>query len=369
MSRLEEIARDRGAYFTAAQLVDTVFPVPRWAVHGVIPEGLTLLAGAPKLGKSWLVLGTALAVAAGDRALGCIDVEAGPVLYAALEDTPRRLQARLAKLLGDRPAPADLAIVTLLPEMPLAVDLIAEWLDEHRDARMVVVDVLGKVRPPTRSSADRYENDYRVIGALKRLADNYGVAVVVVTHTRKMGADDPFDTVSGSTGLTGAADTTLVLRRARGETAAALHITGRDVSESEYAVTFDPLTGAWSLDGRELADAAARAAALRVTAGLGDRSADVVRYVSAHREGVRAAEVGTACGMSEKDAGTYLRRAFESGRIDRPARGLYAPSVGTVRSVGATDTQSDASYGSYAELGEDDAPLDDWLTAAWETVR
>jgi hypothetical protein len=330
LSTLESIGRERATFFTADQLVQTEFPEPRWAVHGLIPEGLTLLAGAPKLGKSWLALGMACAIARGAPVLGKIDTAPGPVLYCALEDTPRRLKSRLQILGGT--APAGLSITTALPEMPLAVDLIAEWLDEHRDARLVVVDVLGKIRPAAGTNSDRYEHDYRVIGHLKRLADNYSVAVVVVTHTRKMADGDVFNTVTGSTGLTGAADTTLVLQRARNAMTAALHVTGRDVEESEYALTFDASRGAWDLDGQALAEAAARAAELRATAGLGEDSARVVEYVNSRQDGTRAADVARDLGLTPDTARQYLYRAEESGRIAKRGRGLYGPvtSVTTV---------------------------------------
>src|SRR5262249_58141949 len=78
--------------FTAAELVAMELPEPRWAVEGILPEGVTVLAGKPKLGKSWLALNVALAVAGGGVALGAVRVEGGLVLYLALEDTRRRLQ-------------------------------------------------------------------------------------------------------------------------------------------------------------------------------------------------------------------------------------------------------------------------------------
>jgi hypothetical protein len=361
MSSLERIGRDRGAYFRADELVDTTFPDPRWAVHGLVSEGLTLLAGAPKLGKSWLALGLGVSIASGGRALGRIDAEPGDVLYCALEDTPRRLQHRLGKMLAGDPAPARLTLVTALPEMPQAADLIAEWLDEHPNARLVVVDVLGKVRPPQGTNGDRYENDYRVISALKRLADNYSVAVIVVTHTRKMGATDAFDTVSGSTGLTGAADTTMVMQRARGDTTAALHVTGRDVEESEYALTFDPLTGRWALDGSALADAAARASAIKAANGLGADAARIVEYVNGRPDGTRSADIVRDLGLTDDVARQYLHRAEKAGRVAKLDRGLYGP-VTSVTTVTDTDEGRDARD-ACDTCGR---ALDDWLIKTGE---
>jgi hypothetical protein len=236
-------------------------------------------------------------------------------------------------MLGTIAAPRGLTIATQMPSMPRAVELVASWLDDHRDARLVVVDVLGKIRPQMAANADRYEADYRVISALKQLADNYGVAIVAVTHVRKMADGDVFNTVSGSTGLTGAADTTLVLRRERGEHGASLHITGRDVSEAEYAVTFTPEVGAWTLDGTDLRDAAERVASNKATAGLGERSADIVKIVNQHPQGIGPTPVALALNMTAKDATQYLGRLCDSGRISKIGRGLYAPVVSVVSVV------------------------------------
>ncbi|WP_261763881.1 AAA family ATPase, partial [Pseudonocardia asaccharolytica] len=94
------------------------FPEPRWAVPGLVCEGVTLLAGPPKVGKSWLSLNLALDIAAGRPALGSIEVEPGPVLYLALEDTPRRLQSRMRTVLADRPAPEGLTLSIACEPMP-----------------------------------------------------------------------------------------------------------------------------------------------------------------------------------------------------------------------------------------------------------
>src|SRR4051795_12004130 len=140
VSELERIGRERSAYFTAADLMRMDFPEPKWAVPGLVAEGLNLLVGSPKLGKSWLCLGLAVAIASGGRALGRVQVDRGSVLYAALEDNPRRLQGRLRSVLAGQPVPDDLHITTSLPRIPDAADYIAGWLDAHPDARLVIVD-------------------------------------------------------------------------------------------------------------------------------------------------------------------------------------------------------------------------------------
>lgn len=312
-STLESDGRKRGVYFNAHELMNTHFPEPRWAVPGLVAEGLTILGGAPKLGKSWLCLSLGLDVAGGHPVLGKIEAESGPVLYAALEDPPRRLKSRLHKILGAAPAPVDLTLVTELPTMAVALDLVAEWLEGNPEARLVIVDVLAKIRPPASAGKNAYEEDYRILSQLKMLADRYRVAVVVVTHLRKMEAADVFDQVSGSTGLTGAADATLVLKRSRGEHEASLHVTGRDIVESEYAVTFDPQDCTWRLDGDALAEAAQKATTNRVSTGLGDKSAEIVTLLAQHPAGVGPTAVGAAVGMTAQNAGTYLQRMESAG--------------------------------------------------------
>ena len=190
--------------------------------------------GAPKLGKCWLCLNLAVSIAAGGTALGSLPVDRGSVLYAALEDTPRRLHDRLGRVLDNSEVPDGLHFTTSLLRLPHAADQLDGWLTaQGGTARLVVVDVLRKVRPIGDGRSDVYAADYEAAGLLKRVADSHGVAVVAVHHTRKSrDEDDVFNEVSGSTGLTGAADATILAKRVRGTDQAVLHVTGRDVGES-----------------------------------------------------------------------------------------------------------------------------------------
>lgn len=229
----------------ADELLATEFPSPVWAVPGILAEGVTVLAGKPKGGKSWLTLGLSLAVASGSDALGSIPVQPGPVLYLGLEDGPRRLRDRLAVLLHGREAPSALTVDTFCPALDSGGErYIADWLEANEGARMVVIDVLGKV---CANGASSYQASYAAMGAAKRLAETYHVAIVMVHHTRKTKATDPLEMVSGSIGITGAADSIVVLDRKRGEDEGNLLVTGRDVDEAEYSVTLNPSAGGWLL--------------------------------------------------------------------------------------------------------------------------
>jgi RecA-family ATPase len=219
---------------TARELHAMRFQPIRYVVDGYIAEGCTLLAGRPKLGKSWLMLEVGLAVAAGISCLGGRTCEQGAVLYLALEDNQRRLQKRIGKVLG-----------TFGVEWPSAfhyatewaranecgLDAIRDWIETTKNPRLVIVDVLAMFKPVRGGKETLYEADYHAIKGLQALASTYNIAIVVVHHTRKgLGETDPFEKVSGTLGLSGAADTTIILDR--DGSGATLYGRGRDIEES-----------------------------------------------------------------------------------------------------------------------------------------
>jgi hypothetical protein len=295
------------------------FPEPKWAVPGILAEGVSLLAGPPKVGKSWLSLGLGLAVAAGGQAFDSVPVQGGPVLYLALEDTPRRLQTRMGKLLGGQKAPAGLTLVTECPPFPQGGnEAIAAWLDRNPDARMVVIDVFAKMRGQAPQGVSAYDADYIAVGHAKRIADHFGIAVVLVHHVRKMASEDFLTEVSGTNGIAGAADATLVLKRARGQADGILHVTGRDVNEAEYALQFQDASGAWHLLDGPASDHT-----------IGDTRAAILKHVRAN-PGAKPKDMATA--LPHVDIDTIRRtcsRMATDGQITRDAGGRYYPDSDT----------------------------------------
>jgi hypothetical protein len=219
-------------------------------VPGILPEGVTLLAGKPKKGKSWMALGICEAVATGGMAFGSKPVEQGDALYLALEDNPKRLKKRLKKLLGGRDAPDRMHLKTGWARLDEGGDdELDEWLLEHPQSRVVFVDTLAKIRKPARGQ-NVYAEDYAALEKLLPLAAKHSVAIVVIHHLRKAVAADPMDEISSSTGLTGGVDGFMILRRAPGSQGPTLYVDGRDIEEPEtYALLWNINTASWSIEG------------------------------------------------------------------------------------------------------------------------
>jgi hypothetical protein len=295
--------------FTAAELQKMVFPPIRWIVPDVLPEGLTILAGKPKMGKSWLALDIALAVAAGVNVLGR-QCAPGPVLYLALEDNQRRLQRRLQRLQPGFDWPAALEFNTRWPLLDAGGEKqISAWIAAHEAARLVIVDTLATVRPASKATDKAHSADYSALRGLHQIASDTGVAALVIHHLRKAEADDPFDMVSGSTGLTGAADTSLILTRHEGEGGCILYGRGRDLEEFEAGLEFDPATCRW----RDLGDP--------VEAFASDTRAAIFAAI---RVGHTAAkDIISETGIKDDNIYQTLRRMVRAGDLKKDGRGIY----------------------------------------------
>lgn len=225
----------------------------KWAVPRIVPQGLTILAGGQKKGKSRFLYDTTLAVASGGMALGKIRVEQGEALYLALEDNDRRLQQRLLEILGGTPAPEDLHIYPEWPSISAGglVELRA-WLTDHPRTRLVAIDTLAAFRSGQvgQKSSGVYQEDYELGRSLLRIAIDFEISLLIAHHTnKKEDWGDWSHGVSGSVGLTGAADATLLFERARGSSEARLRGTGRDVQDCDLALKWDEAAMIWVLEG------------------------------------------------------------------------------------------------------------------------
>jgi hypothetical protein len=292
------------AITTAAVLQRMVFTEPKWAVPHLLPEGVSVVAGAPKLGKSWLALDVALAVPLGGVALGKLKVDLGSSLYLALEDTDRRLQQRLDTLMPNGDAPAGLHFATSWPTLAEGgMAHLRQWLTDHPDARLVVIDTLAKIRGPVSGFTNAYSADYEAISQIKKISDEFGVAFLVIHHTRMMAAEDPLDMVSGTNGITGAADTILVLKREIGRHDATLYVRGRDIAEADHALAFNPVSCAWTF----LGDAD--------TYRMSQERADIVKLLTDSPEPLRPKEIAEALSKNGGAVRKLLNAMTKAGTI------------------------------------------------------
>ena len=232
-------------YLDGETLISTVLPPIRFVVDKLLPQGLHILAGAPKVGKSWLALWLCLCVAKGEPVWNFPTLRGG-VLYLCLEDSYSRIQNRLLDITDN--APADLCFATVSEKLHSGLEeQIEGFLGAHPDTALVVIDTLQRIRA-VGNEANPYASDYRDLGVLKELADRNRIAILLIHHLRKLNDEDPMNMISGTTGISGATDTNLVLKKGkRSGSAATLYCTGRDIPYRELALEFDGEDHVWKL--------------------------------------------------------------------------------------------------------------------------
>ena len=215
-----------------------------FVVDTLLSQGLHILAGSPKVGKSWLALWLAVTVAKGEAVWG-MGVNQGTTLYLCLEDSTLRIQNRLFEITED--APASVHFTTNSDTLGKGLEeQLRAFLSEHPDTVLVIIDTLQMIRGTGYDNT--YANDYRDLSALKRIADAHGIAILLIHHLRKELADDVFSRISGTTAISGATDSNFVLRKSkRRENTATLYCTGRDIPYRELALEFDGEDHGWKL--------------------------------------------------------------------------------------------------------------------------
>lgn len=228
---------------------------PQFVVDGLIPTGLILFCGAQKIGKSWLMLKLCLCVSQG-LPLWEMPTVQGDVLYLCLEDTFSRIQDRLFQVTDEASGRLHFAVASCKLTDGLTVQL-EDYLKDYPDSKMIVIDTLQKVRTASKDNA--YASDYGDISLLKDFADRHSLAVIVVHHIRKQKDSDVFNMVSGTTGLTGSADSTFVLEKEnRASDTARLYVTGRDTPYQEFVLRFRDCS--WELVERKTQEQLAKEA-------------------------------------------------------------------------------------------------------------
>ena len=232
--------------FSMPELMETYFPSRPFIIENLLPAGTYILAGAPKIGKSFFVLQMAYQVSMGEPFLG-FPSRQGTVLYLALEDTYERLQKRLSRMTEQDSPNLVLSILADTLDESLMAQL-EDFLFEYPETVLVIIDTLQRIRGRTPDNGS-YAADYDTIARLKEFADHHGIAMLLVHHTRKEGAEDIFNTISGTNGILGAADGALVLhkdKRASGD--AILEVVGRDQPQMRLRLRFDSTHSLWQVE-------------------------------------------------------------------------------------------------------------------------
>jgi hypothetical protein len=304
-------------------IMSTEFAPINWVVPGYVSEGFMVLAGRQKLGKTWLAIDWALAVATGGVAMGSIPCEQGDVLYIDMENGPRRIQSRIAMLFPDernRPDLSRLEWVTVAPQLDAGfIDELERWRVSVPKPRFVIIDVLQRIKPAGQMTRNAYENDYAIWAPLQDWATSTRIASLGLHHTKKGGADDPLEALSGSNGLGACADTTLVLDSDQnGKT---LYVRGRDVEEKETALLF--AGGAWTMLGE--------AADVRRT----DERSQILSVLLTADEPMNPKEISIATGNNRNSTDQLLYKMAKAGEAEKTGRGLYIhPTRPELRKIG-----------------------------------
>ena len=235
---------------TLDELMDNVFDGKSAVIENLLYTGAYILAGAPKIGKSFLVAQIAHHVSTGQDLWG-YKVHQGTVLYLALEDDYARLQKRLSQMFGMEGS-ENFYFATKSKSLNDGLEKqLVTFVTEHEDARLIIIDTLQKVRE-VGGDKFSYASDYEIVTKLKAFSDKYGICFLVVHHTRKMESSDSFDRISGTNGLLGAADGAFVMQKEkRTDNKAVLEVAGRDQQDQKLWLNFNRERCVWELTKTE----------------------------------------------------------------------------------------------------------------------
>ena len=300
--------------YTALELSKMEIEPVKWFIPGFLPSGLTILAGPPKIGKSFFCWNMALAVAFGGIAFSSVIIpEAHNVSYLSLEDPPALLQDRLALMSNNEmPLPNNLHIINDMQGHKFdAVGLkrIGEHLDET-GSTLLVVDTWKHVTPDINVKGTSYDIDYAALIPVQQFAQRRNIGIVLVTHTRKaVDIDNAFNMIQGSVGMQAGCDTMMMLSHDSGSKT--LHLSGRRIESDQFAFTIDQ--GIWKLEGdaQEYHGSELKKEILALLKEVGS-------------VGISTSDIIDATGKNDKTVRSTLRRMVKNSEVDQPKkRGDY----------------------------------------------
>ena len=309
---------------TMTELYQTAFRSRPPIIDGLLYAGAYILAGAPKIGKSFLVAQIAYHVSIG-RKLWDFDVHQGTVLYLALEDDYQRIQSRMFMMYGVNDTP-NLHFATVAGRIGNGLDeQLENFVREHSNTKLIIIDTMQKIRE-VGGEAYSYASDYEIIGGLKQFADKHCICVLTVHHTRKQPSGDSFEMISGTTGLLGCADGSLLMqKKKRTSLEATIDVVGRDQQDQILYLSKDPDTQIWNLERtenelhREPPDPTLEAVARLVTSEQPEWTGSPSELAEALDTGMAANALtkylNIKCGRLKDEYGiSYENKAKHSGR-------------------------------------------------------
>ena len=313
----ERIRQSRLEMISAKELQKKKLPPINWIVKDLLPEGLTILAGRPKLGKSWMAMNIAISVAEGNKALGYFDTAKHKVLYIALEDNDRRLQSRINNILNseiDKNASENLFLMTEKSKLPKlsenGLEEIEKIINDEPEIKLIIIDTLGRIRGNTkRHDNNIYQADYELSSGLQGIAMKHQLCIMLIHHTKKGGEENVFDEISGTTGLPGGSDTMMVIKKVNGQST--LNVTGRDIVENSFSIVFDDQIFTWNVVGK--------VEEVRTTA---ERQA-ILDTLKTHNREMRSSEIAKIIEKSPSNTSKLLSKLMTEGRVESPRYGSY----------------------------------------------
>ena len=296
---------------TAAELMKLKFPPPQWLIDGLLPEGLTVLSGAPKIGKSWLSLQIALAVTTASPLFGRVPTSEKSVLLLALEDNERRLQERISKC---SLAPKDRLCLTTRWEYGLSG--LTEFLLENPDIKLCIIDTLAVFSPAQDAKGrNAYDADVARMRELHKLGRDTETSLIMIHHDKQGDDSDWASKMNGSSGVIGTADTLIRLSvQKRGSKQAKLQITGRDVEDAELNLKLNEKTMSWLIDkGQD-------------DSQLTALQNSVLDLVPVTPTSTRSREIAEQLGKEQSQISDILKKLANRGYIFSPKYSEYSQS-------------------------------------------
>jgi hypothetical protein len=298
-----------------------------WVIEDILPAGLTVLAADPKSGKSYLAQHLGIAIASGTEAMGRFRVCQGDVLHLGLEDSVVRFKQRLHRLLGDSPPPDRAFFARKWGQLPDAAKQIRAWLKQADKPQLVVVDTFAKIRgrPRRWDTSGIYERDYQDVSLLQDLAQDFQVALLLVHHTNKGDDDGDFRRISGTQGLTGAADAMWLMQTDREAMEATLVMAGREVADKRLWLRMDDDTGVWKCAG-SLADMKRRQSEMKIIEAM----IEIGRPAN-------QSEIGRYCGLTQQAVSKTFKMLLADGIIQKSVTGKFVVAPRLQSTVVATN--------------------------------